>query len=108
MIINKGKSITVGTPDDLRDRIAANPKIEIKLKKLSPAIIEAAKNATQVKQVDADSLASKLTIILDDVQLGTPQIVKDIVEADGLILSVNVVRPSLEEAYLKLIKEEQK
>jgi ABC-2 type transport system ATP-binding protein len=107
MIINKGKSIIMGTPDDLRDRIAGNPKIEIRLKKLSPAIIEATKKVNQVKQIDADKSASKLTIILDDVQLGTPQIVKNIVEADGLILSVNVVRPSLEEAYLKLIKEEQ-
>jgi len=107
MIINKGKSIIVGTPDDLRDRIAGNPKIEIKLKKLSPAIVEAAKNVAQVKQVDVDNSASKLTVTLSDVQSGTPQIVKDVVEADGLVLSVNVVRPSLEEAYLKLIKDEQ-
>jgi ABC-2 type transport system ATP-binding protein len=107
MIINKGKSIIVGTPDELRDRIAGNPKIEIKLKKLSPAIVEAAKNVAQVKQVDVDNSASKLTVTLSDVQSGTPQIVKDVVEADGLVLSVNVVRPSLEEAYLKLIKEEQ-
>jgi ABC-2 type transport system ATP-binding protein len=108
MIINKGKSIIVGTPDDLRDRIAGNPKIEIKLKKLSPAIVEAAKNVTQVKQVDADNSASMLTVTLGDVQSGTPQVVKNVVEADGLVLSVNVVRPSLEDAYLKLIKEEQK
>jgi ABC-2 type transport system ATP-binding protein len=107
MIINKGKSIIVGTPDDLRNKIAGNPKIEIKLKKLSPAIVEAAKNVAQVKQVDVGNSASKLTVTLSDVQSGTPQIVKNVVEADGLILSVNVVRPSLEEAYLKLIKEEQ-
>ena len=34
----------------------------------------------------------------------TPEIVRSIVEAEGQILSVNVLRPSLEEAYLKLIK----
>lgn len=107
MIINKGKSIIVGTPDDLRDKIAGNPKIEIKLKKLSPAIVEAAKNVIQVKQVDVNNSASKLTVTLSDVQSGTPQVVKKIVEADGLVLSVVEVRPSLEEAYLKLIKEEQ-
>ncbi len=107
MIINKGKSIIVGTPDELRDRIAGNPKIEIRLKKLSSAIVEAAKSVTQVKQVDADTSTSTITVTLDDVQSGTPQVVKNVVDADGLILSVNVVRPSLEEAYLKLIKEEQ-
>jgi ABC-2 type transport system ATP-binding protein len=107
MIINNGKSIIVGTPDDLRDRITGNPKIEIKLKKLTPKIIEAAKKVTQAKQVEADQNASKLTVTLDNFQSGTPQVVKDIVEADGLVLSVVEVRPSLEEAYLKLIKEEQ-
>ena len=107
MIINKGKNIIVGTPDELRDRIAGNPKIEIRLKKLSPAIVEAAKSVTRVKHVDADNSTSTITVTLDDVQSGTPQVVKNVVEANGLILSVNVVRPSLEEAYLKLIKEEQ-
>ena len=107
MIINKGKNIIVGTPDELRDRIAGNPKIEIRLKKLSPAIVEAAKSVTRVKHVDADNSTSTITVTLDDVQSGTPQVVKNVVDADGLILSVNVVRPSLEEAYLKLIKEEQ-
>jgi hypothetical protein len=34
--------------------------------------------------------------------------VKKIVEANGSILGVNILRPSLEEAYLKLVKEEQK
>ena len=107
MIINKGKNIIVGTPDELRDRIAGNPKIEIRLKKLSPAIVEAAKSVTRVKHVDADNSTSTITVTLDDVQSGTPQVVKNVVDVDGLILSVNVVRPSLEEAYLKLIKEEQ-
>ena len=107
MIIKNGKSIIVGTPDDLRDRIAGNPKIEIKLKKLTPKIVEATKKVTSVKQVEANQNVSTLTATLDDAQFGTPQIVTNIVEADGLVLSVVEVRPSLEAAYLKLIKEEQ-
>jgi ABC-2 type transport system ATP-binding protein len=107
MIINNGKSIVVGTPDDLRDRIAGNPKIEIKLKKLTPEIIEAAKKVKQVKQVDVDESISKLTVTLDDLQSGTPQVVKNVVESEGMVLSVVEVRPSLEEVYLKLIKEEE-
>jgi ABC-2 type transport system ATP-binding protein len=108
MIINNGKSIIVGTPNELRDRIAGNPKIEITLKKLTQKIIEAAKMVTQVKQVEADQNASKLTVTFDNLHSGIPQVVKNVVEAEGLILSVVEVRPSLEEAYLKLIKEEQK
>ena len=108
MIINRGKSVIVGTPDDLRERINGTPTVEITLKKLMPAVIEAAKKVSQVKHFDVDEAASKLTITLDDSQSGTPQIVKNIVEAGGLILGVNILRPSLEEAYLTLIKEETK
>ena len=108
MIINKGKSVIVGTPDELRDRICDNPAVEITLKKLTFEVIEAAKNVAQVTQVNADKSTSKLTITLDDIQSGTPELVKNIVEADGDILGVNILRPSLEEAYLKLINEERK
>lgn len=107
MIINKGKSVVVGTPDELRDRIAGKPKIQINLKKLDKNIVEAAKRVSHVEQVDVDKSASNLTIVLDDVSSGTPEVVKSIVDAGGLILSVYTIRPSLEEAYLKMVKEEQ-
>lgn len=108
MIINRGKSVIVGAPDELRDRIADKPTVQITLKKITYEIIEAVKNISQVKQVNADEITSILTITLDDAQLGTPKVVRKIVEADGLVLGVNILRPSLEEAYLKLIKEERK
>jgi ABC-2 type transport system ATP-binding protein len=106
MIINRGKNVVVGTPDDLRNRINGTPTVEVALKKLTPEIVNAAKNVAGVKQVDANESVSKLTVTLDAVESGTPQLVKSVVEAGGLILGVNVLRPSLEEAYLKLIKEE--
>lgn len=108
MIINKGKSIVVGSPDELRESTAGKPTVQINLRKLNPEIIEATKSVSHVKRVDADESASSLTITLDDVNSGTPEVVKNIVNAGGLILGVHALRPSLEEAYLKLIKEEQK
>ena len=41
-----------------------------------------------------------------DARSDTPEIVNSIVKSGGQILSVNIFRPSLEEAYLKLVKEE--
>jgi ABC-2 type transport system ATP-binding protein len=108
MIINRGKSVIVGTPDELRERINGEPTVQITLKKLNPEIIEAVKKISQVTLVNADKSASILTITLDDAHSGTPEVVKKIVEADGLVLSVNILRPSLEEAYLKLIREDRK
>jgi len=107
MIISRGKSVIVGTPDELRERIAGKPTVQITLKKLNSEIIEAVKKASQVRQVNAEKSAPILTITLDDSQSGTPEVVRKIVEANGLVLSVNILRPSLEEAYLKLIKEER-
>ena len=107
MIINKGKSVVVGTPDELRNRIARKPSVQINLKKVDPKIIEAARRVSHVKQVDVDESASSIRIVLDDASEGTPAVVKSIVDAGGLVSGVHVLRPSLEEAYLKLIKEEQ-
>jgi ABC-2 type transport system ATP-binding protein len=105
MIINQGKNIISGTPDELRSRIIDQPKVQINLRKLNFKIIEAAKMLNHVKQVDADKVKSTLTITIDNLTSGTPEVVKSIVDAGGLILGVEVLRPSLEEAYLTLVKE---
>jgi ABC-2 type transport system ATP-binding protein len=46
-----------------------------------------------------------LIISADDVQAVTPQIVRALVEAGAEIMSITPSIPSLEDAYLKLIKE---
>lgn len=107
MIINKGKSVVVGNPNELCDRIAGPPTLQVTLKKLNHEIIEAVRRREYVLEVNADYSASKLMITLDNLELATPEVVRTIVFGGGLILSVNVLRPSLEEVYLKLIKEER-
>ena len=107
MIINKGKNIVVGTPDELRNRIIGKPTVRINLGKLDLKIVEATKRVSHVEQVDVDESASSLTLVLDDINLGTPEVVKSIVRAGGLVLEVFAIRPSLEEAYLKTVKEER-
>jgi len=107
MIINKGKNMVVGTPDELRNRIIGKPTVRINLRKLDPKIVEATKKVSHVEQVEFDESTSNLTIILDDASLGTPEVVKSIVDAGGQILAVYAVRPSLEEVYLKMVKGER-
>ena len=106
MIINRGKSVIVGTPDEIRDRIASQHALQVTLKKLNQKIIEAVRETKQVREVNVDNSASRLIITLDDVKSATPEVVRSVVYAGGMVLSVNVLRPSLEEAYLKLVKEE--
>lgn len=106
MIINRGKSIIVGTPEELRDKIGGQPVLQVMLKKMNQGIIKAVRGLKQVKEVNVDNSATRLVITVDDVKSATPEVVRSIVYADGMVLSVNVLRPSLEEAYLKLVKEE--
>jgi ABC-2 type transport system ATP-binding protein len=105
MIINKGKSVVMGTIDDLRNRITGKPTLQINLRKVDSKIVEAARVVMNVTQINIDESASSLTLVLDDISLGTPKVVKSIVDAGGLVLSVYPIRPSLEEAYLKIVKE---
>lgn len=107
MIIKKGKSVIVGTPDELRDKIAGQPVLQVTLRKLNKRIIEAVSKLNQVKEVNVDYSVKGLLITLDDLTSATPEVIRTIVYADGMVLSVNVLRPSLEEAYLKLVKEER-
>ena len=108
MIINNGKSVITGTLDELRTRVEGQLAIQVVLKKINSKIVEAAKTVNGVQRVDVDKSASMLKVYADDVELSTPLVVKNIVDSQGLILSVNVLRPSLEEVYLKLIKGDLK
>ena len=55
------------------------------------------------KNVTVNVEDNSLIVMVDDAKTATPQIVREIVNSGGLILSVNVIRSSLEEAYLKLV-----
>lgn len=50
---------------------------------------------------------NSLLIRVEDIRMATPEIVKVIVEAGGLVFGVSTFRASLEEAYLKLINGEE-
>lgn len=106
LIMNKGHCILIGTPDELRDRINPNPTIQISLRELNPKITSAVENNKHTQTLSTNQLNAELLVSVKDARLATPEIVRSVVEAEGQILSVNVVRPSLEDAYLNLIKEQ--
>ena len=105
MIINKGKSIVAGTTEELRRKIAGPPKLEVSLIKVTEKIVRAAEGSEHVEVVEVNRTNTKLMIEVDDPDGSTPYVVKRIVDAGGLVRSVQLVEPSLEEAYLKLVKE---
>jgi len=107
MIVNKGKKVIVGTPEELRDRITARPVLKITLKGLNQRIIEAVKEVERVREINVNESTAELMVTADDAESATPEVVRNIVHAEGLILSVKILRPTLEDAYLELVREEQ-
>lgn len=104
MIINKGKCLLIGTPDELRSKISSRPVIQVRLVQVTPKIVSAVKANSHTKEVNVKQDEGTLLISVEDARVATPEIVGAIYEAKGQILSVNALRPSLEEAYLKLVK----
>jgi hypothetical protein len=71
---------------------------------LNQSIVDTVSNIAGVEEVKIEGSSNGLLVTLDDADRLTPEVVRNAVQAGGMILSVNVLRPTLEEAYLKLVK----
>jgi len=104
MIINKGKKIALGALEELLSN--TNKKIlKIALRKLDQKVIDAIKCFKQVKEISIDNSTSTVSVVLNDSEEVTPEIIKSVVLNGGLILSVNVANQSLEDVYLRIVRE---
>jgi ABC-2 type transport system ATP-binding protein len=104
MIINKGKKIALGALEELLSN--TNKKIlKIALRKLDQKVIDAIKCFKQVKEISVDNSTSTVSVVLNDSEEVTPEIIKSVVLNGGLILSVNVANQSLEDVYLRIVRE---
>jgi len=108
LIINRGKKIITGTPEKLQATIAGEPVLQVTLKQVNMPILNAVRALKSVKDVQVDKSNTRLQINLVNIEDATPEVVRCLVNADGRVYTVQVLRPSLEEVYLKLIQEECK
>jgi ABC-2 type transport system ATP-binding protein len=105
MVIHKGRSIAVDSPEALRKKMAGPQVLEVQLRNENASAAEAVRHFPSVKSFQEEG--KRLLLTLDDHEASTPGIVAAIVAAGGQILSVYVRAHSLEDAYLKLISEEK-
>jgi ABC-2 type transport system ATP-binding protein len=103
IIVNKGRSIAYGSPESLREKITGPPVVEVILKKRDERVAESVRRVVSPGAVKEDGL--RLLVAVDDGESTVPDIVRAIVQGGGLVLSVRVLKPSLEETYIKLIDE---
>jgi len=105
MIINRGKAVVTGTPEQLEDKIAGRPRIEIRLARVSDRLVRSVRSLKRVTSVK--TVSQGIVVTAGNPKESTPEIVKALVKNGGRIISVNPLRPSLEDAYLKIIKEKE-
>ncbi len=97
------KLMALGTPEEL-ERSVGNRRTVVALEIVNDAIVKA------VDKLALGNLmreGNKLTVKLEDPYKHNPAIVRAIVEAGGNVQAVNVYTSTLEETYLKLVREHE-
>jgi ABC-2 type transport system ATP-binding protein len=100
--ILKTRLIAIGSPRSL-ETTAHNRKTVVHLENVDDAILAAVKKLSAVK--DARASDNKLIVDVDDPEKDNPQLVRAIVAAGGNVQFVTELRSTLEDVYLKLIRE---
>ncbi len=106
-IIEKGKLIAIGTPGELRSLLQGETITTFRFKTWNRNISDyfSTINARIIEQNQSEMF---YTIMLDDIDNQTPQIINDLVAQDNLLVEVTHTRPSLEKVYLKLLNGDKK
>jgi ABC-2 type transport system ATP-binding protein len=100
--ILKTKLIAIGSPEDL-ERSTSSRKTVVHLKNVTGPVLAAVKKLSVVKSVRTSE--NKLILEMDDPEKDNPYLVKAVVKAGGDVQFVTELRSSLEDVYLKLIRE---
>jgi len=100
--ILKTKLIAVDSPKNL-ERSLYNRKTIVHLDGVSDAVLASVKNLDVVKNVKVSD--SKLILDMDNPERDNPEVVRAIMQAGGNIQYVTELRSTLEDVYLKLIRE---
>jgi len=93
--------MAVGTPEEL-ERSIHGRKTVIQLRQVNEAILDSLKRL-QIKNLVREG--NKLTVDVENPAEDNPEMVNAIVTAGGRVETVTVTSSSLEDAYLKLVKE---
>jgi ABC-2 type transport system ATP-binding protein len=98
----KTKLIAVGSPEDL-ERSVSNRKTVVHLESNGDSVLAAVKKLSTVKSVSKSE--NKIILDMDNPEKDNPQLIRTIVAAGGNIQYVTESRSTLEDVYLKLVRE---
>jgi ABC-2 type transport system ATP-binding protein len=108
-IIDSGKIIAIGSPDELKSRIPGNDIISLVFENLSGDIIDRIKALAFVHSVNIED--NILRVYVDNGAMNLPQLIENVKSFGGKILSATVHEQSLEDVFIhytgKTIREEE-
>jgi len=102
-VINKGKLIAVDTIEALGKQFDMTPKLRIELQRPSSYILNRVK---QVRGVRDASIDKNILEIICPPSIKT-NVIKVIEDAGGKILDFKTVEPSLEEIFMRMVREDE-
>jgi ABC-2 type transport system ATP-binding protein len=101
--ILKTRLLKLGTPEQLRELFRSCSKTVIQLEKVNDFIVDAVKSQTSRNALIE---GNRLIIDVASGEKENPKFIEAIVSAGGHIQYVTQLSPSLEDIYLKVVKEE--
>jgi ABC-2 type transport system ATP-binding protein len=108
-IIDSGKIIAIGSPDELKAQIPGNDIISLSFENLSEAIVERVKMLAFVHKVIAED--SSIRVYVDNGASNLPHLIDEIKSYGGKLLSAAIHEQSLEDVFIhftgKSIREEE-
>jgi ABC-2 type transport system ATP-binding protein len=108
-IIDSGKIIAIGSPDELKSQIPGNDIISLAFENLTEDVVEKIKALTFVHNVNIEG--NNLRIYVDNGALNLPQLIDQVKSFGGKIISATVHEQSLEDVFIhytgKTIREEE-
>lgn len=108
-IIDSGKIIAIGSPDELKSQIPGNDIVSLKLSSLSDDIIEKAKSLPFVHRIVVED--NEIRVYVDSGAKNLPLLIDEVRSSGGTVLSASVHEQSLEDVFIhftgKSIREEE-
>jgi len=102
-IINKGKIVAIDTVENLSKRFEVQPKLRVELQRPSERIMKLVKSIKSVKDVKMEENVLEI-LCPPGAKLS---IINTIEEAGGKIVDFRTVEPTLEEIFIKVVKENE-
>ena len=98
------KLMANGTPDEL-ERMVGNRKTVVKLERVSDSMLDSVQKKFPLAKISVDGV--QVSIDIPDAETKTPDIVQAMVQAGGRVHFAGVVGSTLEDTYLKLVRQDQ-